>query len=440
MSTPRTIAFHTLGCKLNFSETSSIAKLFHRAGFEEVDFSDSADYYIINTCSVTDQADKKCRKVIRKALSQNSMAKVVVMGCYAQLKPQEIAGIPGVSLVLGAKEKFNILQYIEKLERHQTFPILQAGPVIDIAEFVPSFSVEDRTRSFLKVQDGCDYKCSFCTIPQARGKSRSGSIAQIVAAAKEIADTGVKEIVLTGVNIGDYGNGPRGINGKTTKKEGTLLDLLKVLDTIDSQLRIRISSIEPNLCTDAIIEFVASSQSIMPHFHMPLQSGDNHILAAMKRRYKRELYENRVNKIKELMPHACIGTDVIVGFPGETTQHFHNTYRFINDLPVSYLHCFTYSERANTLAAAMAEKVEPEHKHERSLQLRILSNKKKRAFYEAHFGDVRPVLYESANDSETIEGYTDNYIKVVCPLGTHKANQIERVRLNNLKEDYYLAS
>jgi threonylcarbamoyladenosine tRNA methylthiotransferase MtaB len=437
MENKRSVAFHTLGCKLNFSETSSLSKIFQNAGFEEVDFSDSADYYVINTCSVTDQADKKCRKIIRKAQNQNPTAKIVIVGCYAQLKPEEISQIPGVNLVLGAKEKFNIIHHVEKLEENQQFSIVHAGPVSEVNDFVPSYSIEDRTRSFLKVQDGCDYKCSFCTIPMARGKSRSAGVDQIVELAKQIIDKGTKEIVLTGVNIGDFGNGTSIIEGQRVKKEATLIDLLKELDKIDPSIRIRISSIEPNLCTDEIIEFVASSNCFMPHFHMPLQSGDNEILMAMKRRYKIDLYEKRVNKIKDLIAHACIGVDVIVGFPGENRQHFKNTYQFINEMPVSYLHCFTYAERNNTIAASMADKVDLIERQERSLQLRTLSAKKKYAFYKEHLNQIRPVLFESADLDGFMEGFTDNYIKVRSPYKLNRANQIELVELDNLQEENY---
>ncbi|MGB3196533.1 MAG: MiaB/RimO family radical SAM methylthiotransferase, partial [Saprospiraceae bacterium] len=330
MSTARSIAFHTLGCKLNFSETSSIGKIFRNAGYEEVEFDQEADYYVINTCSVTDEADKKCRYAVRKSLRKNPMAKVIVIGCYAQLKPEEISSIPGVSLVLGAAEKFNILKHINELDEFGTTGAI-AGPVSDANIFIPTYSIEDRTRTFLKVQDGCDYKCSFCTIPLARGKSRSGTIEEIVKLAYQIGDQACKEIVLTGVNLGDFGQGTEVIEGHRSKKEALFIDLIASLDEVSTISRFRISSIEPNLCNDEIIEFVAQSKRFMPHFHIPLQSGDNEILSLMKRRYKRELYESRVSKIKSVMPHACIGVDVIVGFPGETEEHFLNTFHFIEN-------------------------------------------------------------------------------------------------------------
>jgi len=329
MSTPRTVAFHTLGCKLNYSESSSIGKLFQQAGYQEVDFDKPSDIYVINTCSVTDQADRKCRKIVRTAIKQNAHAKVVVVGCYAQLKPVEIAAIPGVSLVLGAAEKFEILDYIQTVDQDSPHGLVHYSDISEVRQFIPSHSIEGRTRSFLKVQDGCDYKCSFCTIPLARGKSRSATIESIVKSSVDLISKGVKEIVLTGVNIGDFGNGTEVIEGIKSKKEALFIDLIKELDTINGECRFRISSIEPNLCTEEIIDFVAMSKHFMPHFHMPLQSGDNEILSAMRRRYKRELFQERVSYIKHKMPHACIGVDVITEFPGELNEHFKNTLCFI---------------------------------------------------------------------------------------------------------------
>ncbi|MEM1215011.1 MAG: tRNA (N(6)-L-threonylcarbamoyladenosine(37)-C(2))-methylthiotransferase MtaB, partial [Bacteroidota bacterium] len=353
MATPRTVAFHTLGCKLNYSETSAIGRQFEQAGYGAVPFNDGADIYVINTCSVTDFADKKCRNVVRRALRKNIQAKVVVVGCYAQLKPQEIADIPGVDLVLGAAEKFRILDYIDDLSQGPGKGLVQAGAVTEAKDFIHAFSFGDRTRSFLKVQDGCDYKCSFCTIPLARGKSRSNTVESVVANAREIAKMGTREVVLTGVNIGDFGNGTEVIEGVRPKKEALFIDLIRELDQVEGIERFRISSIEPHLCTEEIIEFVADSQRFAPHFHLPLQSGSNKTLRAMRRRYRRELYAERVAAIKRRMPHCCIGVDVIVGFPGETEADFLETYHFLQELPISYLHVFTYSERPNTPAAAM---------------------------------------------------------------------------------------
>jgi len=386
--TPNTVAFYTLGCKLNYSETSSIGRLFEDAGYQEVDFRDGADIYVINTCSVTDFADKKCRNIVRRALKFSPDAKVVVVGCYAQLKPQEISEIPGVDLVLGAAEKFRILEYIDNVSKAPDKGMVRAGEIREVKDFVNAFSFGDRTRSFLKVQDGCDYKCSFCTIPLARGKSRSDTVENVVANACKIAEMGVKEIVLTGVNIGDFGNGTEIIEGVKPKKEAMFIDLIRELDKVEGISRFRISSIEPNLCTDEIIEFVAQSERFVPHFHMPLQSGNNKQLKQMRRRYKRELYAERVAKIKSLMPHCCIGVDVIVGFPGETEEDFLETYRFINELDISYLHVFTYSERPNTPAAEMAEAVPMEERRRRNKMLNVLSEKKRRYFYEQHLSSI----------------------------------------------------
>ena len=432
MATPRTVAFYTLGCKLNYSETSSIGRLFERAGYSEVPFQQGADIYVVNTCSVTDFADRKCRQIVRRAMRTSPHAHVVVVGCYAQLKPQEIADIPGVDLVLGAAEKFRILDYVEELTKAPGKGLVKAGEVKEAKEFVNSFSFGDRTRSFLKVQDGCDYKCAFCTIPLARGKSRSDTVDNVVANAHKIAEMGVKEIVLTGVNIGDFGNGTEVIEGTKTKKEALFIDLIKALDEVEGIERFRISSIEPNLCTDEIIEFVAQSKRFVPHFHMPLQSGNNKQLRMMRRRYKRELYASRVAKIKELMPHCCIGVDVIVGFPGETNEDFEESYHFLNELDVSYLHVFTYSERPKTTAIDMEGVVNMEERRRRNKMLTILSEKKKRFFYEQFVGDTRPVLFEKSKEENKISGFTDNYIRIDMPLQKSLLNKIGAVQLDTI--------
>ncbi len=384
----RTVAFHTLGCKLNFSETSTIARQLIAAGYKRVDFKEPADVYIINTCSVTDQADATCRNTVRQALKKNEHAFVAVIGCYAQLKPQEIAGIKGVDLVLGANEKFNIIGYLENLEKAPAAGV-HSCEIKDVKEFVPGFSSNDRTRTFLKLQDGCDYFCSFCTIPLARGRSRSENIANSVASTKEAIATGVKEIVLTGVNIGDFGSGT----------DENFLQLIQQLDKLSGDIeRFRISSIEPNLLSDDIIRFCGSSDRFVPHFHVPLQSGSDDMLKKMRRRYDSALYQSRVETIKEVMPHACIGVDVIVGHPGETEEAFLKTYTFLNELPISYLHVFTYSERPNTTAVREKETVVPvQERRRRNKMLTILSEKKKRAFYEQFEGDTRPVLFEHEN-------------------------------------------
>lgn len=432
MSTPQTVAFHTLGCKLNFSETSSIRRKFEGHGFSTVGFQDVADIYVLNTCSVTDFADRKCRSAVRKVLRQSPEAKVVVIGCYAQLKPKEIAAIPGVDLVLGAAEKFNILNYIDTLSHHTDKGMVQAGNVEQANTFEEAFSYGDRTRSFLKVQDGCNYKCSFCTIPQARGKSRSDTVDNVLKNARKIADLGVKEIVLTGVNLGDFGNGTAVIEGVKPKKEALFIDLIKELDQIEGIERFRISSIEPNLLTEEIIQFVAQSERFMPHFHVPLQSGSDKTLKLMRRRYKRELYADRVDMIKSAMPHACIGVDVIVGFPGETDEDFKESFDFISSLDVSYLHVFTYSERANTLAAEMGEVVPVNVRRQRNEALRNLSIKKKQAFYQSHLGTGRLVLFEKSKKEGLMTGFTDNYIKVELPYDIAKVNQIDDFTLGQL--------
>ncbi len=435
MSTPRTVAFHTLGCKLNYSETSSIGKLFQQAGYQEVHFDKPSDIYVINTCSVTDQADRKCRKMVRSAIKQNSHAKVIVVGCYAQLKPEEIAAIPGVSIVLGAKEKFEILNYIQTVDEHSPHGNAYYSDIAEANQFIPSYSIEGRTRSFLKVQDGCDYKCSFCTIPLARGKSRSASIDSILKSSRELISKGVKEIVLTGVNIGDFGNGTEVIEGIKAKKEALFIDLIKELDTLEHECRFRISSIEPNLCTEEIIDFVATSRHFMPHFHMPLQSGDNEILSVMRRRYRRELYQNRVDYIKKTLPHACIGVDVITGFPGESDAHFLNTYQFIEHLDVSYLHVFTYSERDNTPAIQFDAPVPIEVRHERSELLRSLSEKKKLEFYQKFKGSIQEVLVENKLENGCYSGFSKNYIRVMVDADPALINKNVKVKLTELNSD-----
>ncbi|MEO6039192.1 MAG: tRNA (N(6)-L-threonylcarbamoyladenosine(37)-C(2))-methylthiotransferase MtaB, partial [Saprospiraceae bacterium] len=424
MSTPRTVAFHTLGCKLNYSETSALAQLFERSGYLPVKFDEPADIYVLNTCSVTEQADRECQKIVRQALRRQPEAFVVVTGCYAQLKPQEIADIPGVDLVLGAGEKFRILDYVDDLSKAPGKGMVHAGEVRDLSTFNASFSFGDRTRSFLKVQDGCDYKCSFCTIPQARGASRSDTVASVVANARQIATMGVREIVLTGVNLGDFGNGTAVIEGERVQKEALFVDLIRELDQVETCSRFRISSIEPNLLTDEIIGFVAESQRFMPHFHVPLQSGNDRQLRDMRRRYKRDLYAARVATIKQKMPQACIGCDVIVGFPGETEADFLETYRFLQDLDVSYLHVFSYSERANTLAATLPGVVPMEERKRRNQALRGLSEMKRRAFYQQHLGTLRPVLFEKHKDPALLSGFTDNYVKVELPFAADRLNTI----------------
>jgi len=434
MATPRSVAFYTLGCKLNYSETSSIGRLFEEAGYSEVGFKDGADIYVINTCSVTDFADKKCRQIVRRALKYSPDAKVVVVGCYAQLKPEEIADIEGVDLVLGAAEKFRILDFVEELSKAPGKGLVRAGEVKEANRFVNAFSFGDRTRSFLKVQDGCDYKCTFCTIPLARGRSRSDTVENVVANAQRIAEMGVKEIVLTGVNIGDFGNGTAVIEGKRPKKEALFIDLIQALDEVEGIDRFRISSIEPNLCTDEVIEFVAQSQRFVPHFHMPLQSGNNKQLREMRRRYKRELYAERVAKIKALMPHCCIGVDVIVGFPGETEEDFLETYHFLNEMDISYLHVFTYSERPNTPAYERDDHVDMGERRRRNKMLSILSEKKRRHFYEQYLGTSREVLFEQSKEEEKMSGFTDNYIRVELPLQEDMLNTLAPVRLSRIND------
>jgi threonylcarbamoyladenosine tRNA methylthiotransferase MtaB len=415
----KTVALHTLGCKLNFSETSTIGRLLENDGFEKRDFDDVADVYVINTCSVTDNADKECRMLVRRIQRKAPEAMVVVTGCYAQLKPKEIAEIPGVDLVLGAAEKFNIAHHLKEITKGDSARICSCD-IEDVNSFTASHSVNDRTRIFLKVQDGCDYNCSFCTIPLARGKSRSDSISNVIGNVKEIAAGGAKEVVLTGINLGDFGKGLYG--GK--QKEESFLELITELDEVEGIDRFRISSIEPNLLSNEIISFVSRSKKFMPHFHIPLQSGSNKILGLMRRRYKRELYAERVEQIKALMPHCCIGVDVIVGFPGETDEDFKDTFDFLHQLDISYLHVFTYSERVNTLAYDMKPVVPMQVRHERNRQLRNLSYQKMQYFSNKHIGQPRHVLFEGSNKNGMMEGYTDNYIKITTPFKKEWENQV----------------
>jgi len=428
--TPRTVAFHTLGCKLNFSETSTLRQQFEGAGFGVVDFRESADIYVLNTCSVTEHADKKCRQEVRRVMRRNPSAQVVVTGCYAQLKPQEIANIEGVDLVLGAAEKFRLIEYVDQLSTTSGKAWVVAGDVREADTFVSSASFGDRTRSFLKVQDGCDYKCTFCTIPQARGASRSDTVSNAVASAKTLGAQGVREIVLTGCNLGDFGNGTDVIEGNRPRKEALFVDLVKVLDEeVTAVPRFRISSIEPNLCTDEIIDMVGGSSRFMPHFHMPLQSGCNATLARMARRYKRELYAERVARIQAQMPHACIGVDVIVGFPGETQEEFEETVSFLEHLAVSYFHVFTYSERDNTPAAKMSAVVPVQERRRRNAILTELSAKKRRNFNARHQGSLRSVLWEADKNPELMAGWSDNYVRVKAPRREEMIGFLEEVVL-----------
>ena len=431
----KSVALHTLGCKLNFSETSSIGRLLEQDGFVKKDFDEVADVYVINTCSVTDNADKECRMLVRRIQRKAPEAMVVITGCYAQLKPQEIAAIPGVDLVLGAAEKFNITHHLKEISKGDATKICSCD-IDDVNTFTASYSKNDRTRTFLKVQDGCDYNCSFCTIPMARGKSRSDSIENVVANVKELATAGIKEIVLTGVNLGDFRphlSSPKGremeeiggkIEAKAQQEKGNFFSLLKELDEIEGIERYRISSIEPNLLTNEIIEFVSNSKRIMPHFHIPLQSGSNKILGMMRRRYKKELYTERVGLIKTLMPHCCIGVDVIVGFPGETDEDFKDTFEFLHHLDFSYLHVFTYSERDNTHALTLKPVVPIHVRNERNKQLRNLSYQKMQYFTQQHIGQTRKVLFEKQGKGSMMEGYTDNYIKITVPYQEDWANNI----------------
>lgn len=420
------VAFYTLGCKLNFSETSTISRLFEDAGFAKVDFEEHPDVYVINTCSVTENADKKCKQLVKRAKKVNPDAFVVIVGCYAQLKPTEIAQITGVNMVLGANEKFNILEHLDKVDSASSETIVSFDNIKQTKEFVPSFSYGDRTRSFLKVQDGCDYFCTFCTIPLARGKSRNATIAETILEAKKIAATEIKEVVLTGVNIGDFGQGA-GEN---------FFELIQSLDQVDGIDRFRISSIEPNLLSNEIIDFCLSdSKRFVPHFHVPLQSGSDRILHLMRRKYERSLYAERVEQIKSLRKDACIGVDVIVGFPGETNEDFMETIDFLKDLDISYLHVFTYSERANTGAPKLGEAVPMEVRRERSKQLHLLSDRKKRQFYLENLGSQRSVLFEQEEDEGLMYGFTENYIKVKYPYNSQLVNTFQEIRLTEVDRD-----
>lgn len=427
----KSAAYHTLGCKLNFAETSTIARQLTEAGYGKVNFDEPADVYVINTCSVTENADRECKLHVKRAMKANPEGLVVVVGCYAQLKPEEIAQIEGVDLVLGAKEKFNITSYLNDLQKSSELGVVHSCEIEEADSFVGSYSIGDRTRAFLKVQDGCDYKCTYCTIPLARGISRSDTIENVVNNAKNIAAQDIKEIVLTGVNIGDYGKGEFG----NKKHEHTFLDLITELDKVEGIERIRISSIEPNLLKDEAIELVSKSRSFVPHFHIPLQSGSDEILKKMKRRYLTNLYVNRVSRIRELIPHAAIGVDVIVGFPGETEERFMETYNFLNSLPITYLHVFTYSERENTEAASMEGVVPIAERKRRNKMLRILSEKKKMAFYQQFLGETLPVLWEHENKDGVMHGFTSNYIRVSKPFNESSVNQIEKVKLDKIEAD-----
>jgi threonylcarbamoyladenosine tRNA methylthiotransferase MtaB len=420
------VAFYTLGCKLNFSETSTLSRLFEEGGYAKVDFEENPDVFIINTCSVTENADKKCKQLVKRAQKINSDALIAIVGCYAQLKPEEIGKIPGVDIVLGANEKFNVLDYIDTLETKPGKSIIKFDSIKKTTDFVPSFSYGDRTRSFLKVQDGCDYFCTFCTIPLARGKSRNATIEETVNEAKKIAQTEVKEIVLTGVNIGDFGQGG----------QENFYGLIRSLDEVQGIDRFRISSIEPNLLSNEIIDFCLNqSQRFVPHFHIPLQSGSDAMLKAMRRKYERKLYAERVGTIKNIDSNCCIGVDVIVGFPGETDEEFSKTVEFLKELDVSYLHVFTYSERANTTAIKMGDPVPMEKRRERSKILHLLSNRKKRHFYEQNKGQIRTALIESEQDEGWMYGFTDNYVKVRLPFDLSLANKLVEVRLTKINSD-----
>lgn len=424
------VAYYTLGCKLNYSETSTIARDLEQQGFEKVPFDQPADLYVINTCSVTDNADRKCRQVVRQAQRSNPDGFVAVVGCYAQLQPEEIASIPGVDLVLGATEKFRLSDYLDNLQKN-AFGEVHSCEIGQADFYVGSYAIGDRTRAFLKVQDGCDYKCTYCTIPLARGISRSDTLENVLRNAREIAAQGIREIVLTGVNIGDYGKGEFG----NKKHEHTFLELVRALDEVPGIARYRISSIEPNLLRNEIIDYVAGSRRFVPHFHIPLQSGSNDILRQMRRRYLRELYAERVARIRQVMPHACIGVDVIVGFPGETEAHFMETYEFLHGLDISYLHVFTYSERPDTPAAAMDGVVPAQERNRRSKMLRSLSEKKRRAFYRSQLGRTCTVLFEGENKKGYIHGFTENYVKVKAPWNPALVGTVHQVRLSAIDAD-----
>ncbi|MEH6679375.1 MAG: tRNA (N(6)-L-threonylcarbamoyladenosine(37)-C(2))-methylthiotransferase MtaB [Sediminicola sp.] len=424
------VAFYTLGCKLNFSETSTIARSFGEEGFERVDFSEVADMYVINTCSVTENADKRFKSIVKQAQKSNPDAFVAAIGCYAQLKPEELAAVDGVDLVLGATEKFKITDYVNDLSKNK-FGEIHSCEIEEADFYVGSYAIGDRTRAFLKVQDGCDYKCTYCTIPLARGISRSDTLDNVLKNAAEIAAQGIKEIVLTGVNIGDYGKGEFG----NKRHEHTFLDLVRALEGVEGIHRYRISSIEPNLLKNDTIDFVAQSPSFVPHFHIPLQSGSDEILKLMKRRYRTDLYSERVSKIRNTMPHACIGVDVIVGFPGETDEHFLETYHFLSGLDISYLHVFTYSERDNTPAAIMEGEVPPKIRAKRSKMLRGLSVKLRRSFYEGQLGSERTALFEGENKEGYIYGFTENYVKVKAPWNPDLVNTLHRIKLREIDVD-----
>ncbi len=426
----RKVAFYTLGCKLNFSETSTIARSFQSEGFDRVGFDEKADVYVINTCSVTDNADKRFKTIVKEAQKQNPEAFLIAIGCYAQLKPEELAQVDGVDLVLGATEKFKVTDYLNDLTKNEVGEV-HSCEIGEANFYVGSYSIGDRTRAFLKVQDGCDYKCTFCTIPLARGISRSDSLENVLQNVREISGRGIREIVLTGVNIGDYGKGEFG----NKKHDHTFYELVQALDQCTGIDRFRISSIEPNLLRNETIELVASSERFVPHFHIPLQSGSDTLLRKMKRRYTRSLYTDRVEKIREHLPHACIGVDVIVGFPGESDEEFLDTYRYLSELDISYLHVFTYSERPNTEAMEMEGSVPQKIRNKRSKMLRGLSVKKRRAFYESQLGSERTVLFESENKQGYIHGFTENYVKVKAPWNPHLVNTLHRVRLSSIDED-----
>ena len=430
MNAEKKVAFYTLGCKLNFSETSTIARNFVSEGFERVDFEEAADVYVINTCSVTDNADKRFKTIVKNALKKNDDAFLIAVGCYAQLKPEELAAVDGVDLVLGATEKFNVTSYINDLTKNNVGEV-HSCEISDADFYVGSYSIGDRTRAFLKVQDGCDYKCTYCTIPLARGISRSDTLENVIENAKEISSKGIKEIVLTGVNIGDYGKGEFG----NKKHEHTFLELVKELDKVDGIHRLRISSIEPNLLKDETIEFVSKSNSFVPHFHIPLQSGSDELLKKMKRRYLTNTYTNRVTRIKEVMPNACIGVDVIVGFPGETDELFLETYNYLNEMDISYLHVFTYSERPNTEAVHLDGVIPKKVRAKRSKMLRGLSAKKRRAFYESQIGNTLTALFESENKEGFIHGFTENYVKVKTPWNPELVNTLHSITLTKIDED-----
>jgi threonylcarbamoyladenosine tRNA methylthiotransferase MtaB len=430
MMADKKVAFYTLGCKLNFSETSTIARNFVNEGFDRVDFEEKADIYVINTCSVTDNADKRFKSIVKNTLKKNDNAFLIAIGCYAQLKPEELAAVDGVDLVLGATEKFNVTSYINDLTKNNVGEV-HSCEISDADFYVGSYSIGGRTRAFLKVQDGCDYKCTYCTIPLARGISRSDTLENVISNAKEISSKGIKEIVLTGVNIGDYGKGEFG----NKKHEHTFLELVKELDTIDGIHRLRISSIEPNLLKNETIDFVAKSNSFVPHFHIPLQSGSDVLLKKMKRRYLRKTYTNRVVRIKEVMPNACIGVDVIVGFHGETDELFLETYNYLNEMDISYLHVFTYSERPNTEAVDLEGVVPKKVRAKRSKMLRGLSAKKRRSFYESQLGNTLTVLFENENKEGYINGFTENYVKVKAPWNPELINTLHTITLTKIDED-----